>query len=81
MENTSLQIKLDNLRLFKEMKKYKLDAEKNLMEKQKVKELIVEYKLALEEKNKEVEKLKKEKEILENNIKNIPDFVKNFFQN
>ncbi len=28
MANTSFQIKLGNLRLFKKMKKYKLDAEK-----------------------------------------------------
>ena len=78
---TELQIKLNNIKLFKQMNQLKQEAEKSLQEKEQAKNLIIEYKTALEDKNKEMEQVKKEKELLEEKMKNIPDFVKNFFQN
>lgn len=79
MKETDLQIKLNNARLYNELKRMKQDSQIYLNEKNKVKELVIEFKKALDFKNKEYEKLKKEKESLENKYNQIPEFVRNFF--
>lgn len=78
---TQLQIKLNNIKLYNEMNKFKKEFQISQSEKNQAKDLIIQYKNALDSKSKEFEELKKEKEILENKYNKIPEFVRNFFEN
>lgn len=81
MPASLLMIKLDNIKLHNEISKFKIENDKRIDEKNKAKELILEYKTALEKKNIELLKLQKEKENLEEKYNKIPEFVRNFFEN
>lgn len=76
---TQLQIKLNNVKLYNEMTKFQKESQVFKEEKNQAKNLIIEYKNALDSKTKEYEQLKKEKEVLEDKYNKIPEFVKNFF--
>ncbi len=79
--STQLQVKLNNIKLYNEMNKFKKESQIFQTEKNQAKDLIIQYKDALDSKTKEYDLLKKEKEILENKYNNIPEFVRNFFEN
>ncbi|MBP3597767.1 MAG: hypothetical protein J6J60_10320 [Clostridia bacterium] len=78
---TQLQIKLNNVKLYNEMNKFKDQSLIYQKEKNQAKDLILQYKNALDSKNKEFDELKKEKESLELKYNKIPEFVRNFFEN
>lgn len=78
---TQLQIKLNNVKLYNEMNKFKDQSLIYQNEKNQAKDLILQYKNALDSKNKECEELKKEKEFIESKYNKIPEFVRNFFEN
>lgn len=78
---TQLQIKLNNVKLYNEMNKFKNQSLIYQNEKNQAKDLILQYKNALDSKNKEYDVLKKEKEFLELKYNKIPEFVRNFFEN
>jgi protein subunit release factor A len=80
MKETELQIKLNNARLYNELKRMKKISQEYSEEKSKVKNLVIEYKNALNLKNEENSKLKKENEELKQKYNQIPEFVRNFFQ-
>lgn len=78
---TLLQIKLNNVKLYNEMTKFKNQSQVFQNEKNQAKDLIIQYKSALDSKSKEFDELKREKEILELKYNKIPEFVRNFFEN
>lgn len=78
---TPLQIKLNNVKLYNEMTKFKNQSQVFQNEKNQAKDLIIQYKSALDSKSKEFDELKREKEILELKYNKIPEFVRNFFEN
>lgn len=78
---TQLQVKLNNIKLYNEMNKLKKESQIFQAEKNQAKDLIIQYKDALNSKSKEYDELKKEKEILENKYNSIPEFVRKFFEN
>lgn len=78
---TQLQIKLNNVKLYNEMTKFKNQSQVFQEEKNQAKDLIIQYKSALDSKSKEFDELKREKEILELKYNKIPEFVRNFFEN
>ena len=78
---TPLQIKLNNVKLYNEMTKFKNQSQVFQEEKNQAKDLIIQYKSALDSKSKEFDELKREKEILELKYNKIPEFVRNFFEN
>lgn len=79
MKENVLQIKLNNARLYNELKRVGQDTEMYFNEKNKAKDLIIEYKNALDFKTKEYELLKKQNEELLKKYNQIPEFVRNFF--
>ena len=79
MPDDILSIKLNNVRLYNENLNLQKGIKLSTDEKMKAKDLIVQYKDALEQKNLEISKIQEEKRILEEKYNKIPEFVRNFF--
>lgn len=79
MATNNLQMKLDNIKLYQELKSYKQtdDGSKNNFV--KAKDLVSEYKTALSAVNEELSNVKSEKEIIEAKYNQIPEFIRNFY--